>query len=79
MQNVNAYVNMFISREAFADAVVNEVIEKRDDYGRSDMGQGKKVIVEYSSPEHRKTFSHRSYQKYSYRKLNIQDIRFPGI
>ena len=56
VQNVNAYVNMFISREAFADAVVNEVIEKKDDYGRSDMGQGKKVIVEYSSPNIAKPF-----------------------
>lgn len=56
VQNVNAYVNMFISREAFADAVVSEIIEKKDDYGRSDMGQGKKVIVEYSSPNIAKPF-----------------------
>lgn len=56
VQNVNAYVNMFISREAFADAVVSEIIEKKDDYGRSDMGHGKKVIVEYSSPNIAKPF-----------------------
>ena len=56
VQNVNAYVIMFISREAFADAVVSEIIEKKDDYGRSDMGQGKKVIVEYSSPNIAKPF-----------------------
>ncbi len=56
VQNVNAYVNMFISREAFADAVVSEVVAKKDDYGRSDMGQGKKVIVEYSSPNIAKPF-----------------------
>ncbi len=56
VQNVNAYVNMFISRESFADAIVSEIIEKKDDYGRSDMGQGKKVIVEYSSPNIAKPF-----------------------
>ena len=46
VENVNAYVNMFLSREEMAQEVVAEVIEKGDDYGRSDMGQGKKVLVE---------------------------------
>ena len=56
VENVNAYVNMFLSREEMAQEVVAEVIEKGDDYGRSDMGQGKKVIVEYSSPNIAKPF-----------------------
>ncbi len=56
VESVNAYVNMFISRKEFAEAVVSEVIEKGDDYGRSDMGGGKKVIVEYSSPNIAKPF-----------------------
>lgn len=55
-ENVNAYVNMFISKEDFAKAVVGEVIEKGDDYGRSDIGEGRKVIVEYSSPNIAKPF-----------------------
>lgn len=42
VENVNAYVNMFLSREEMAQEVVSEVIEKGDDYGRSNMGQGKK-------------------------------------
>ena len=56
MESVNAYVNMFISKEEFAKEVVDEVIEKGDDYGRSDIGAGKKVIVEYSSPNIAKPF-----------------------
>ena len=56
VENVNAYVNMFISKEEFASAVVKEVIEKGDDYGKSDIGKGKKVIVEYSSPNIAKPF-----------------------
>lgn len=55
-ENVNAYVNMFISKEDFAKDVVAEAIEKGDDFGRSDLGQGKKVIVEYSSPNIAKPF-----------------------
>lgn len=56
VENVNAYVNMFISKESFAADVVGEVLEKKDDYGRSDLGGGKKVIVEYSSPNIAKPF-----------------------
>ncbi len=56
VENVNAYVNMFISKEEFAHEVVSEAIEKGDDYGRSSIGGGKKVIVEYSSPNIAKPF-----------------------
>lgn len=56
VENVNAYVNMFISKKEFASAVVSEVIEKGDDYGKSNIGRGKKVIVEYSSPNIAKPF-----------------------
>ena len=56
VENVNAYVNMFISKEAFAREVVTEAVAKGDDYGRSDIGQGRKVIVEYSSPNIAKPF-----------------------
>ena len=56
VENVKAYVNMFISKKAFADEVVTEVILKGDDYGRSEAGSGKKVIIEYSSPNIAKPF-----------------------
>ena len=56
VEQVNAYVNMFLDRGAFAEEVVKEVIDKDDAYGRSDLGGGKKVIVEYSSPNIAKPF-----------------------
>lgn len=56
VEQVNAYVNMFISRGAYVKDVVGEAIEKGDDFGRSDIGEGKKVIVEYSSPNIAKPF-----------------------
>ena len=56
VESVNAYVNMFISRDAFIDDVVKEVITKGDAFGSSDMGTGRKVIVEYSSPNIAKPF-----------------------
>ncbi|MEE0746025.1 MAG: arginine--tRNA ligase [Anaerovoracaceae bacterium] len=56
VESVNAYVNMFVSKAEFAGNVVREVLEKDEDFGRSDMGKGKTVIVEYSSPNIAKPF-----------------------
>ena len=56
VEQVNAYVNMFLNREAFAGDVVSEVITAGANYGRSEVGGGRKVIVEYSSPNIAKPF-----------------------
>ena len=56
VEPVNAYVNMFISREAFAESLVSDVIKEGDMFGHSDIGAGKRVIVEYSSPNIAKPF-----------------------
>ncbi|MDO5415195.1 MAG: arginine--tRNA ligase [Bacillota bacterium] len=56
VEQVNAYVNMFVSKTEFAKEVVSEAVAKGDAYGRSEVGEGKKVIVEYSSPNIAKPF-----------------------
>ena len=56
VEQVNAYVNMFISKEEFVEEVIEEVMEKGDEYGRSNVGEGKPVIVEFSSPNIAKPF-----------------------
>lgn len=53
---VNAYVNMFVSREEMMKSTVSEVLEKKENFGRSDIGGNKKVIVEFSSPNIAKPF-----------------------
>ena len=56
VRNVNAYVNFFMDRgEAEAD-VAKEVFKMGDRFGHSDLGAGRKVIVEYSSPNIAKPF-----------------------
>ena len=56
VEQVNAYVNMFISKKQFAGEVVSEVVAKADDFGKSDIGAGRPVVVEYSSPNIAKPF-----------------------
>ena len=53
---VNAYVNMFLNKEEMIKDTIGEVILKGDSFGRNDLGEGKKVIVEYSSPNIAKPF-----------------------
>lgn len=49
IETVGGYVNFFISHDAFAENVLNEIINN-DDYGKSDIGKGKAVVFDYSSP-----------------------------
>ncbi|WP_312651144.1 arginine--tRNA ligase [Proteiniclasticum sp.] len=50
------YVNFFLNKSVFLEGVVKEILCSEDEYGRSDMGEGKTVIVEYSSPNIAKPF-----------------------
>ena len=49
-ENAGPYVNFFICKEKLLETVYKEIEEKGDMYGSSDMGKGKNVIVEFSSP-----------------------------
>ena len=42
------FINLFLSDNYYA-AIVNDVLQSGDDYGKSDMGNGKKVMVEFVS------------------------------
>lgn len=53
---VNAYVNMFVSREEVMKSTVSEVLEEMENFGKSNIGGNKKVIVEFSSPNIAKPF-----------------------
>jgi arginyl-tRNA synthetase len=50
------YLNFFLNRASFTQAAVAAVLAQGERYGHSDMGNGKKVLVEYSSPNIAKHF-----------------------
>lgn len=56
IEQVGPYVNFFINREILAKSVISKVLEEKNEYGSSSMGNGKKVIVEFSSPNIAKPF-----------------------
>jgi len=55
-ENVNAYVNMFIDGKTLAAIALSDVVERREDFGRSTLGGNKPVIIEFSSPNIAKPF-----------------------
>ena len=55
-ENVNAYVNMFIDGRSFAELTLSDVAERGDDFGKSDLGANRPVIIEFSSPNIAKPF-----------------------
>ncbi len=53
---VNGYLNIYISGMYYANKVIPEILEKGSDYGKTDVGKGKTVVLDYSSPNICKPF-----------------------
>ena len=53
---VNGYLNIFISKDFLSAKVVSEILSKGDDYGKNESGEGKTVVLDYSSPNVAKPF-----------------------
>ena len=56
IQVAGGYLNFFLDRGAFARETLSEVKKRGEDYGKSEEGAGKTVLVEFSSPNIAKPF-----------------------
>ncbi|MBP2027027.1 arginyl-tRNA synthetase [Acetoanaerobium pronyense] len=56
IENAGGYVNFYINKTLVAKQMIDEVFEKKEDFGKLSIGNGKNVIVEYSSPNIAKPF-----------------------
>ena len=56
VENISGYLNFFVNKKLLVEQVLNEVNSKKEDYGKSDLGKDKKVLIEYSSPNIAKPF-----------------------
>lgn len=56
VEAVGGYLNFFYNRGAFAQETLSALRSAGSDWGKSEIGKGKKVIVEFSSPNIAKPF-----------------------
>ncbi len=87
VEPVNGYLNFFVSRSVWASTVLQDIAQKGDGYGSSDEGNGKRVVVDYSSINIAKPFAHhhltttalghslyRIYQNLGYQSIGINHL-----
>ena len=56
VEQLGPYVNFFVDKGVFSKNTIEKVLEEGDNYGASNIGEGKNVCVEYSSPNIAKPF-----------------------
>ena len=52
---VGGYLNFFVNKSTIAQEVLEEV-SKTQEYGKSEIGKGKNIVIDYSAPNIAKTF-----------------------
>ena len=53
---LNGYLNIFMDKKDVCQKVIGKILNEKDHYGDNDYGKGKRVVIEYSSPNVAKPF-----------------------
>ena len=85
---VGGYLNFYINKETLIKNTLHEVEAKGEEYGKTNIGEGKNIIVEYSSPNIAKPFhighlrntliGHTLYNMYKFLGYNTIGINHLG-
>lgn len=81
------YLNFYIDKKSLTEEVLNE-IDSHNEYGKSNLGNGKNILIEYSSPNIAKPFhighlrttliGNSLYKVYKYLGYNVTGINHLG-
>ena len=82
------YLNFFTNKIELAKEVLNEIDSKKEEFGKSEIGKGKNIVIDYSSPNIAKPFhighlrntvlGHALYNIYKYMGYNVTSVNHLG-
>jgi len=88
IEQAGAYVNFFLNKSAFAKVVLEAVRTQGASFGRTTIGEGKTLLIEYSSPNIAKHFhvghlgttiiGHALYNIFKHQGYNVVGINYLG-
>ncbi len=52
----NGYINFFLNKRKTVENIINSVLNEKDKYANSDIGNGKNIVIDYSAPNIAKPF-----------------------
>ena len=88
IESAGPYVNFFVDKTHFAEKILKQAYKEKENFGSTNVGQGKTVIVEFSSPNIAKPFhighirstliGNSIYKIYSYMGYNTVAINHLG-
>ena len=53
---LGGYINFFVNKSQLAETVIKDVLTKKEEYGHSDLGKDKTIVIDFSSPNIAKPF-----------------------
>ena len=56
IDSVGGYLNFYVSPNYYAERLIPEILSEKGEYGKSTMGEGKTVVLDYSAPNICKPF-----------------------
>lgn len=56
MDAISGYLNITFNKVLFAENIIQDILQHEDQYGAQDLGKGKTVVIDYSSPNIAKPF-----------------------
>ena len=88
IESVNGYLNFYINKEFFTKEVFKEYDLKKENFGKSDEGNDKTIVIDYSSPNIAKPFhvghlrstviGHALYNMYKFLGYNVVGVNHLG-